>query len=82
MRRGIDLLNKQYEVTLLSRTGEWFLQVNDGTPQPVLLTQEENGDKTIRLGNLNARIQMAVSGGHCPYPRFRTDILSAHRGPG
>jgi biotin carboxyl carrier protein len=36
--------------------------VNDGPPQPVLLTEEENGDKIIRLGNQSARIQMAALG--------------------
>lgn len=62
MRRHINLMNNSYEVTLLGRAGERSLQVNDGTPQPILLTEEENGDKIIRLGNRSAGIQMAIKG--------------------
>jgi biotin carboxyl carrier protein len=62
MRRHINFMNKYFEVSVLGRAGNRCLQVDNGTPQPMLLTEEDNGDKTIRLGKKSAGMQMAVKG--------------------
>lgn len=62
MKRQIDLLNKPYDVTLLGRGEDRLMQVNEETPQPVMLSQDSDGYQTIQVGDQKARIQMARSG--------------------
>lgn len=62
MQRRIDLLNEQHVVTLFNRSGKQYLQVGDDAPQQSALTQEEDGDYIVRLGDQSARIQMIVKG--------------------
>ncbi len=62
MKRRIDLLNKPYDVTLLGRGKDRLMQVDEGTPQPVQLSQEADGYRIIQVGDQIARIQMALTG--------------------
>lgn len=62
MRRRIDLLDEQYNVTVTGRPEAWLLQVDDGEPQPVALTTAKDGAGAIKLGGRSDRMKIVVKG--------------------
>lgn len=62
MQRRIDLHDEHYTVTAFDGPGDLRLQVEEGVPQPALLTLERECRSIIQLGDLRAEIEMAVKG--------------------
>ncbi|NOX33805.1 MAG: hypothetical protein GXP56_08705 [Deltaproteobacteria bacterium] len=48
MQRRIDLLDKHYSITILSRLDEQLLQVETSEPQPVALTVKGKNRRMIQ----------------------------------
>jgi biotin carboxyl carrier protein len=62
MQRWINLKNEQYDVKVFGCPEKYTLQVGDGIPRQVLLTEAGSGKRVIQLGNKSTKIQMAMKG--------------------
>jgi len=62
MKRRIDLLDEHHTVTVYGQPGQQRLQVADGEAQPAALTLGTECHGTIKLGDQQADIQLAVKG--------------------
>jgi 3-methylcrotonyl-CoA carboxylase alpha subunit len=62
MRRRVQLLGEQYDVTLYGRHGEWRLQVGDGSPSSVERIPGTAAETVVRLGDDSAVMRIAVKG--------------------
>ena len=58
MRRMIELLDKQYQVTTVNEAGNRLLQVDDDKPEAAVLDRTDSGDTVIRLGKQTARMKL------------------------
>jgi len=62
MQRRIDLLNAHYTVTVTGRPDHRLFKVDSGKPLPVSMISTSNGEPTIKLGDQNVRVEMAMNG--------------------
>ena len=62
MKRQIDLLDKQYNVTVTGPPQKRRLRVETGEARPAAFISTANFKKNIKLGDLNAVVETAVKG--------------------
>jgi biotin carboxyl carrier protein len=62
MRRMIELSGEHYQVTVFDHDGGRFLQVDSGESRLAGLSFSDSGEATATLGDVSARMRIAVSG--------------------
>jgi acetyl/propionyl-CoA carboxylase alpha subunit len=62
MRRMIELLDLQHQVTVFTESGTSLMQVDENEPEPTGLDIAESGDTIVRFGNQAAPVKIVTKG--------------------